>query len=96
MNKQTIENLFRKCCVNQCRAIDSNGETVLYKRQDLCNLSMDAAEKGQKYFYIKKIPIPNEPKWFDIELGEPEYRYFLQSRDGLSEEEYQKLLDECE
>lgn len=86
-----IKDLFERKCINAHRAIDRDGRPVLYRHPALYQWAKDSCEKGEKYFYIS-YPDPENP--YRIVLGEPEYRWFLKNKDGLTDEEYKELCDE--
>ena len=88
-----IKDLFERKCINAHLAIGRNGEPVLYRHPDLYQWAKDSCKKGEKYFYISH-PNPDNP--YHIVLGEPEYRWFLKSRDGLTDKEFEELCNESE
>lgn len=85
----TVEDLLnsvQRICVNECSST-LNGEVRPYLRPDLYELAKQSFEKGEKYFYIKPKDA-NDPLG-DYELGEPEYKCFLDIK--FTEEEYEAL-----
>lgn len=87
-----LKDIFERRCINAHRAIDRNGKprAVLYRHPDLYQWAKDSYEKGEEYFYVSH-PNPENPYY--IVLGEPEYRWFLKSKDGLTDEEFEELCN---
>lgn len=83
------EDLFEKRCINQYHAMDGLGYVILYKRKDLYNWAKEAASRGEKYFYCR--PVNKNDRYGELELCEPEYRWFIKDKNGLPEEIYNKL-----
>ena len=83
------EDLFEKRCVNQYHAMDMRGKTILYRRKDLYDWAKEAASRGEKYFYCR--PVDKDDRYGELELCEPEYRWFIKDKNGLPEEIYNKL-----
>ena len=89
-----IEDLFEKRCVNRFRAVDrgfrnkhaDNPRPHPYLRKDLTAWAIKAFNRGDEFFYCRPVD-PADPKGKQ-ELCEPEYRYFIKDKNGLSEEEF--------
>ncbi len=83
--------LFKKCVVNRYKAVDERrNDYKLYRRSDFTNWAKEAFENGEEYFYCRPVD-PNDP-YGEYELCEPEYRWFLKDRNGLSEDQYAKEI----
>jgi len=86
-----IKDLFEKRPINACKAIDNNGLPCLYKRNDLYTWAKEAYERGEKYFYCRPVN-PDDP-YGKLELCKPEYRWFIKDRNGLTEEQFNKIYN---
>ena len=84
------EDLFEKRCVNRYLAKSIHGKAILYKRNDLYNWAKEAVSRGDKYFYCHPVN-ENDPHG-ELELCEPEYRWFTKNLDGIPEDIYNKLI----
>ena len=86
-----IKDLFEKRSINAYKAIYNNGLPCLYKRNDLCTWAQEAYERGEKYFYCRPVD-PDDP-YGKFELCEPEYRWFIKDRNGLTEEQFNQICN---
>ncbi len=89
-----LENIFEKCCINAhpVRVMQSGAyknSLYTYKRPDFCAWAAEAYKRGEQFFFCRPVD-PNDP-YGEQELCDPEYRYFLKDKNGLSEEEYKQL-----
>lgn len=82
--------LFEKRVINRHNAIDhQRNDYMLYRRSDLSGLAKEAFENGDEHFYCK----PSDPAdpYSKLIKSEPEYRWFIKNKNGLTEEEYQDI-----
>ena len=86
-----IKDLFEKRSINAYKAIDNNGLPCLYRRNDLCTWAEEAYERGEKYFYCR--PVDPDDLYGKFELCEPEYRWFIRDRNGLTEEQFNMIYN---
>ena len=86
-----IADLFEKRIINRYSTIDRRtNKVVLYRRHDLYEWAKEAYAKGEPYFYCR--PVNPEDPYGELELCEPEYRWFIKNNDGLTEEEFKQLI----
>lgn len=86
-----INDLFEKRCINKYDAKSKKDKTViLYRRPDLYEWACEAVERGEDCFYCRPID-PDNP-YGKLELCEPEYRWFIKNKNGLSEYEFESLI----
>ena len=83
--------LFEKVIVNKYKAIDKNrNDFMLYRRSDFTQWAKEAYDRGEEFFYCRPVD-PTAP-YGKYELCEPEYRWFLKSRSGLTEDQYEDMF----
>lgn len=85
-----ISDLFEKRPINSHPAVNNRlGCARLYRRSDLSKLAREAYERGEKLFYCKPEN-PADP-YSKMVASEPEYRWFLKGRRGLTDEEFAQI-----
>lgn len=90
-----VEKYFLDKCIrkvtNRVWAVDSDHKRQLYRHPDLDNMSKEAFDNGEKYFYCEPAN-PNNPYGKQIKC-EPKYIY--ECCFELTPEEYEELKNKC-